>query len=96
MSKSSPPDAICAERATQIHGPAHEYIRLMRSYLSEPQLIFVRDQIEARARDGRATVWGYADLVRSCLTIEQRREVALFLGPLFRARGWRVLESARR
>lgn len=95
MSKSSVPDAICADRATQIHGPAHEYIRLMRSYLSEPQLTFVRDQIEALARDGRATLLAYANLVRSCLTRHQRDEVVLFLGAVYENRGWASSSAER-
>lgn len=87
MSKSSPL-AICAEPPTQIFGPTHEYIRLMRSYLSEVQKTFVRDQIEAMAIDGRATLRAYADLVKSCLSVPQRREVVVYLSSLYADRGW--------
>lgn len=88
MSKSSIPDTICAELPTQIHGPAHEYIRLMRSYLTETQLAFVSDQVEAMVQDGRASVLAYADLLRSMLAPEQRREVTLYLAGIYYDRGW--------
>lgn len=88
MSKSSHAAICAAEPPTQIHGPAHEYIRLMRSFLTDTQKAFVRDQIEALHRDNRASLLAYADLLRSCLSVSQRREVVVYLTSLYVERGW--------
>lgn len=72
-----------------IRGPAHEYIRLLRSYLSEHQKAFVRDQIEARCLRGRnVSDLQYADICQSFLNADQRREVVSFLRALYERRGW--------
>jgi hypothetical protein len=60
----------------------------MRSYLTDLQKEFVREQIEALARDGKATLLAYANLVRSFLNVSQRREVVVYLTALYAERGW--------
>jgi hypothetical protein len=86
---SSQAGAICEPARSPIHGPAHEYLRLLRSYLTDDQKHFVRDQIEARALRGLPiTDMDYADLMQVFLSYEQSREVATFLAELCVRRGW--------
>jgi hypothetical protein len=74
-----------------IHGPAHEYVRLLRSYLSDAQCQFVRDQVEARLlHRQRVSIEDEADLMQSLLTAEQSEDVAHRLAQIYVERGWLV------
>lgn len=93
MSKPSAPllpaGAICEPTKTPIHGPAHEYIRLLRSYLSDAQKHFVRDQVEAQKLRGMpVTDTDYADLMQTLITPQQSEETVTFFAALCQRRGW--------
>jgi hypothetical protein len=72
-----------------LHGPAHEYVRLLRSCLSDVQCQFVRDQIEASLlHQQRVSIDSEADLIQSLLTAEQSADVARRLALIYAERGW--------
>ncbi len=72
-----------------IHGPTHEYILLLRYFLTEGQLIFVSDQIEtASARFPQYSLGRYLDLLESLIAPDDWLAVVNALTKLYQERGW--------
>ena len=84
--------AATSAAPTQLLGPVHEYIRLMRSYLSDVQRVFVREQVEAEAlrHRGDVPIRFYVDLLQSLLSPAHKQETATFLESLCEEHGWIV------
>lgn len=85
---TTPAPVVTVTPAIALHGPAHEYTSLLRSHLSEIQLAWIRDQVEAMVRDGAATTAAYIELLCSLLTPDQMAKVVIALEAVYLDRGW--------
>jgi hypothetical protein len=78
------------KRMPIVGGPAFEYIRLMRSFLSRDTLRAVSDIVDDDWEQYACDVVKYTDLLQSYLSPVQRNAVSERLEAIYLQRGWSV------